>query len=91
MGHLEGENVRLIQRVRRLRGQLEAVERMLVEGEDCYAILQTVAACRGGLNGLTRELILEHIEHHVGRGEGASEAIRQASEELKLIIGSYLK
>jgi len=60
--HLSKDNDKLIKRVRRLKGQLEGVERMLGEEADCYEILQRVAACRGAFNGLTRELIHEHIE-----------------------------
>jgi len=91
MSHLSADNTKLIQRVRRLKGQLEGVERMLAEGSDCYEILQTVAACRGALNGLTRSLIHEHIEHHILEAPTVSKDVRQASKEVQAIIDSYLK
>ena len=90
MPHLSGDNTKLIQRVRRLRGQLESVERMLVEGKDCYSILQGVAACRGALNGLTKEMMLSHIDHHIIQAPD-EETVRTSSEELRSIIESYLK
>jgi DNA-binding FrmR family transcriptional regulator len=90
MSHLS-DNKKLIQRVRRLRGQIESVERMLIEGADCYKTLQNVAACRGSLNSLTRELILEHIEHHLIAESASPQSIREASKELQSIIASYLK
>ncbi|MGC9452388.1 MAG: metal/formaldehyde-sensitive transcriptional repressor [Oceanipulchritudo sp.] len=90
MPHLSGDNTKLIQRVRRLRGQLESVERMLVEGKDCYNILQGVAACRGALNGLTKEMMLNHIDHHIIQAPD-EETVRTSAEELRSIIESYLK
>lgn len=91
MSHLSGENTKLIQRVRRIKGQLEGVERMLTENADCYEVLQTVAACRGALNGLTRSLIHEHIEHHIMTAPENTETVRSAAKEVQAIIDSYLK
>jgi DNA-binding FrmR family transcriptional regulator len=91
MGHLSKDNKKLIARVRRLKGQLESVERMLLGETDCIEVLQTVAACRGALNGLTRELIHEHIEHHLIEEDGATPPVRKASKDLQAIIDSYLK
>lgn len=89
--YLSKDNDKLVKRVRRLKGQLEGVERMLSEEADCYEILQRVAACRGAFNGLTRELIHEHIEHHLIEEDGATPSVRQASKDLQAIIDSYLK
>ncbi|MBB5350490.1 DNA-binding FrmR family transcriptional regulator [Haloferula luteola] len=91
MAHLSGDNTKLIQRVRRLKGQLEGIERMLVDGEDCYKILQNTAACRGALNSLTRQLMEEHIVHHIEQEASASEPIKAASRDLREILHSYLK
>ena len=91
MGHLSGDNKKIVARVRRLKGQLEGVERMLLDQADCYKVLQSVAACRGALNSLTRELIHEHIEHHLIGETNASDSMRAASREVQAIIDSYLK
>ena len=91
MPHLSQHNDKLIQRIRRLKGQLAGVERMLSESEDCYRILQTVTACRGALNGLTRELILSHIDHHLIECKDDAGAVQTGSLELRSIIESYLK
>lgn len=89
--HLSENNDKLIKRVRCLKGQLEGVERMLGADGDCYEVLQRVAACRGALNGLTKELIHEHIEHHFVWDPDAAPSVRQASKDLQKIIESYLK
>jgi DNA-binding FrmR family transcriptional regulator len=91
MSHLSHDNKKLLQRVRRLKGQMEAVERMLLDDTDCLEVLQTVAACRGALNGLTRQMIHEHIEHHILEDSSATTSVRQASKEVQAIIDSYLK
>ncbi len=91
MAHLTDHNAKFVRRVRRLKGQIEGIERMLSDGSDCYKVLQTVAACRGALDGLTRELICDHVEHHIVREPTATAPIKQAAEEVREILGSYLK
>ncbi|WP_221031994.1 metal/formaldehyde-sensitive transcriptional repressor [Actomonas aquatica] len=91
MSHLHHHNKKLVNRVKRLKGQIEGIERMLEEGADCYKVLQNAAACRGAFDALTRELISDHIEHHLVREPSASAPVQQAAEELRQIVGSYLK
>lgn len=91
MAHLSGDNKKLIARVRRIKGQLESVEKALHEGAECYSVLQTTAACRGAIDSLTRELILEHIEHHLIAPGTNKPEIQQASREVQNIIKSFLK
>ncbi len=65
MAHVLEAKKKIITRIRRIKGQLDAVERGLEEGIDCYSVLQTLTASRGGLNGLIGELIEAHIKEHV--------------------------
>ncbi len=82
---------KLIARVRRIRGQLEAVERALESEAGCSEVLQTVTSARGALNGLVSELIEDHIRTHVVDGQRAPAPQRKAAEELVQIVRSYLK
>jgi len=91
MAHSAGDRKKRIQRVRRLRGQLQGVERMLAEGKDCHDILQNVAACRRALNGRTREMMLAQIDHHLIANSEPNTVARESSAELRAIISSYLK
>ena len=91
MGHLAEDNKKIIRRIRRLKGQIEGIERMLEDGSDCYKVLQNVAACKGAFNSLAKELIIEHIEHHLIQNDDATKSIRSASKEVKEIVASYLK
>jgi DNA-binding FrmR family transcriptional regulator len=90
--HTVREREKLIARVRRIRGQVEAVERALVDEKGCYEVLQTVAAARGALNSLVAEMIEDHVRHHVLDPEEKTSSKRaRAAEELIDIVRAYVK
>jgi FrmR/RcnR family transcriptional regulator, repressor of frmRAB operon len=92
MAHTARDKEKLLVRVRRIRGQIEALERVLGEEHECADVLQLVAACRGALNGLMAELVEGHIRFHVldpNRGKDSPEVA--AAEELIDIVRAYLK
>jgi DNA-binding FrmR family transcriptional regulator len=92
VAHTTREKEKLLVRVRRLRGQVEAIERALAEERECADILQLVAACRGALNGLMAELIEGHIRFHVLSPNGRNSATQtEAAEELMEVVRTYLK
>ncbi len=75
--------------MRRIRGQIEAIERGLESGAGCSETLQTVAAVRGALNGLVAVMIEDHVRHHVLDKPTPSQA--EAAEELIEIVRAYVK
>ena len=90
--HTVREREKLIARVRRIRGQIEAIERALTEEKGCYDVLQTVTAARGALNGLVAEMIEDHIRFHVlDPGEKVSAKRARAADELVDIVRAYVK
>lgn len=90
--HTAREKKKLISRIRRIRGQLEAVETALDEEKGCYQILQTVAAARGALNGLVAEIIEDHVRFHVLDPEAKPNRKRaEAAEELIEVVRAYVK
>jgi DNA-binding FrmR family transcriptional regulator len=90
MGHTTKYKSKLIIRMKRIRGQMAAVERALEEGTDCAEVLQLVAAARGGMNGLMAELMEGHLRHHVLEPEDGDDP-REGADELMDIIRRYLK
>ena len=92
MKHTLREKEKLILRVRRIRGQIEALERALMEETDCSDVLQLITAARGALNGLMAELVEDHVRFHVldSKHKPTSEQ-SLAADELIDIIRSYLK
>jgi DNA-binding FrmR family transcriptional regulator len=92
MAHTFRDKKRLLHRIRRVRGQIEAVERLLENDSDCADILQLIAACRGSISGLMSEVLEEHIRWHLGNDRQDSKSARgKAMEEVLNITRSYLK
>jgi DNA-binding FrmR family transcriptional regulator len=90
--HTVREKQKLIARVRRIRGQVEAIEKSLVDEKGCYEVLQTVTAARGALNGLVVEMIEDHVRFHVLDPEEKLPSKRsRAAEELIDVVRSYVK
>ena len=91
MAHTIKDKRKLLSRIRRIKGQTEAIERAL-EGEvECEDILQLVASCRGALNGLMSELIEGHLRFHVLDPRGKAHPSQlEAADELMAIVKRYL-
>jgi DNA-binding FrmR family transcriptional regulator len=91
VSHTTKNKERTLSRVRRIKGQVEAIERSLESETACEEILQLVASCRGALNGLMAELIDGHLRHHVLDG---SQKVRpsqlKAADELMSVVKRYL-
>ncbi|MDR3468063.1 MAG: metal/formaldehyde-sensitive transcriptional repressor [Xanthobacteraceae bacterium] len=90
MAHALREKTKLLNRVRRVRGLIDAIERALNDDKDCPEVLHLIAAARGGINGLMGEVIEDHIREHVVEPTKASERI-DAGEDLIDAIQAYLK
>jgi DNA-binding FrmR family transcriptional regulator len=92
MAHTAKEKARLLSRVRRIRGQIEAVERALEAESGCSDVLQLLAGARGAMNGLMAEVIEDHIREHVASPAIQSDAERtKGADELVEVIRTYLK
>jgi DNA-binding FrmR family transcriptional regulator len=92
MTHTTKHKARLLARVRRLKGQLEAVERSLEAEAPCGEVLNLVASVRGAVTGLTAELIEDHIREHVSNPDKDDDPGRaQGAAELIDVIRTYLK
>jgi DNA-binding FrmR family transcriptional regulator len=90
--HTIRDRDKLIARVRRIRGQIEAVEKAIANEEECSKVLTTVAACRGALTALTAEILEDHIRFHVMDPEAKPSSKRvRAGEELIDIVRAFLK
>jgi len=86
----EREQTKLLNRVRRVRGQLDGVERALAAGDDCANVLMLLAACRGGVNSLMAEVLEDHIRLHLLQGR-TKEASQDLADDLIDIVHAYFK
>jgi DNA-binding FrmR family transcriptional regulator len=92
MSHTTQEKTKLLGRIRRLKGQMEAVERALEAEVACGDILNLVASVRGAVNGLMGELIEDHIRIHVVDPDKDEDNDRaQGAAELIDVVRKYLK
>jgi DNA-binding FrmR family transcriptional regulator len=92
MAHTSRDKDKLLKRVARIRGQVEAVEKALSEEQDCSSLLQLIASCRGAINSLMAEVVEGHVRHHVLRPDTRPNSEQgRAAEELIELVKSYLK
>lgn len=90
MSHATREKTKLIARVRRIGGQVEAVERALEAELGCGEILQLLASVRGAMNGLMAEVMEDHLREHVLLAPNA-QMRSEGAEELVAVMRTYLK
>jgi len=92
MAHEIKDKQKLINRVRRIRGQLDYVEKALSDDHECASILQTIAACRGAINGLMSEIMEDQIRCHVlDPSRPPNPDQEKAAEMLVGVVKAYLK
>lgn len=91
MSHTAKGKIQLLTRVRRIKGQSEALEKALEQDADCMAILQQIAAIRGAVNGLMAEILEEHIREHLGTDAVSSQQRGEDLEQVVAVLRSYLK
>ena len=91
MSHTRTNKDQLVARVRRIAGQVAAIERALETETGCAVVLQQVAAARGAINGLMDEIIEDHLREHVAH-PGLDDAARaKGTDELIAVIRRYTK
>lgn len=91
MPHTKKDKKKLLTRIRRIKGQTEALEKALEAGVECSGILQQIAAIRGAVSGLMIEVLEGHIRDHLVSGELREAQRNKDVEEVVAVIRSYLR
>lgn len=78
MAHVTTNKDKIVARVRRIAGQVAAVERSVLADAGCADTLHLVAAVRGAVAGLMDELVEDHLHAHVAAA-GVTDAERAAA------------
>ena len=90
--HTIREKQKLLARVRRLKGQVEAIERALEGEAGCEQVLHLIAGARGAMAGLMAEVVEDHVRTHLVNEEKHPGALdKDAVEQLLDVVRSYLK
>jgi DNA-binding FrmR family transcriptional regulator len=91
MSHTARDKEKLLPRVRRIIGQLQAAERALDEEKPCGDVLHLLAGARGAMNGLMGEVLEEHIRAHLGVGGVTRSEQARAADDIVEVVRTYLK
>jgi FrmR/RcnR family transcriptional regulator, repressor of frmRAB operon len=92
MAHLKRDREKLLARVKKIRGQLNAVEKAITDDGECSDVLMTLSSCHGALKGLMCEILEGHIRDHVVDPDQRPDSKRaQAAAELIEVLHSYLR
>ena len=92
MSHTIREKKKLLDRVHRIRGQVDAIERALEEEAGCESVMHLIAGIRGATAGLMAEVVEDHVRLHLvdaERKRGAQGS--DAAEQLIDVVRAYLK
>lgn len=92
MSHTIREKHKLLARVRRIRGQVEAIERALESEAGCEPVMHLLASTRAAMAGLTAEVLEDHVRTHLVEPRTQSAAVKeQAAEQLLSVVRTYLR
>jgi DNA-binding FrmR family transcriptional regulator len=92
MTHTIREKQKLLARVRRIRGQVEAIERALDSESGCEQVMHLIAGVRGAMAGLMAEVVEDHVRTHLVDAAKHPDALNtEAAEQLLGVVRTYLK
>ena len=88
--HVKRKQKKLLDRVSRIRGQVDAIHRAIEKEEECARVLNVMAACRGAMTSLMSEVLEEHVMTHVA-DEADAKQRQEAAEEIIAVLRSYVR
>jgi DNA-binding FrmR family transcriptional regulator len=91
MDHLDKEKRKLVARIKRIRGQVDSIERSLSSNDNCADVLMLLATVRGGINSLMAEVLEDHIRLHLLSPERPTAEPQELAEDLIDLVRAYLK
>lgn len=91
MAHTIKNKKQLLTRVRRIRGQADALARALEGETECAAVLQQIAAIRGAVNGLMAQVLEGHVREHLGAQDSTPAQRNEDVEQVVTALRAYLR
>ena len=79
----------LILRLKRIEGQLRAIQSQVEAEEDCEAIAQQLSAARRGLDKTFHVMISCAIEHQLDGQKGVTPTLQKKMSHISAIIARY--
>lgn len=92
MTHVIVEKQKLLNRMRRLRGQVDGIERAIEADAECSEVMRQLATIRGAINGMMAEVVEDHIQMHmVDENRKPTKREVEAADELIEVLRSYIR
>lgn len=92
MAHVVHEKQKLLNRIRRLRGQVDGIERALEADAGCNEVMRQLATVKGAVNGIMAEVVEDHIQMHmVDSNRKPTKGEIEAADELIEVLRSYIR
>jgi DNA-binding FrmR family transcriptional regulator len=92
LAHVIAEKQKLLNRIRRLRGQIEALDRAVEAQEGCSEVMRLLTAARGAINAIMAEVVEDHIVlHMVDPERKPTRAEQEAADELLDVLRTYIR
>lgn len=91
MSHTIREKTKLLNRARRIRGQIEALERALDNEQECGEVLRLIAAARGAMDSLMADVLEGHLREHASTTHQTQKQAMAAADDLIDLVRAYLK
>jgi FrmR/RcnR family transcriptional regulator, repressor of frmRAB operon len=92
MSHTVQKQKKLLARVRRIRGQVEGIERALEIESGCDEVMHLIAGARGAMAGLMAEIVEDHVRSHLVDADKHPGALNtEAADQLLDVVRTYLK
>ena len=88
--HTVRHKKKLVARIRRVKGQIEAAERALAEERGCEEVVRTLAAARGAIDALAAEVLCDHLEDHLAAPRVSKDEREVAATELARVIRQFV-
>jgi len=89
--HSPEDKKRAVTRVKRVRGQLDALQLALEDGADCGPVLQQLAAIRGAVNGLMSSILESHLREELSQVSAGPGIPDKSIEDVVALVRSYLR
>jgi len=89
--HTVPHKKKLVARIRRVKGQIEAVERALTEERGCEEVVRTIAAARGAINALAAEVLCDHMQDHLAAPRLSKSERQMAAAELARVVRQFVR
>ncbi|MGO9932509.1 MAG: metal/formaldehyde-sensitive transcriptional repressor [Steroidobacteraceae bacterium] len=92
MSHTIRDQKKLLARVRRIRGQVDGIQRALTTQAGCEKVMHLIAGARGAMAGLMAEVVEDHVRSHLVDTVKHPGALKtEAAQQLLDVVRTYLK